>query len=298
MDEPALFSIVLLLVVTACRQDSPPVGPGPTPTPVPGVCDAGEFLDEVFPEPIVEHDVVYSRVTDQFGTHDLGMDIYQPRGDTRRNRPAIVWVHGGKFQQGHKGNLREFAMEFARRGYVCAAIEYRLWRAYDPGAPAAQCVEIAQSDAQAAIRFLRAHAVDLTLDPARVAIAGYSAGSLTSFAVGYQYEFTGDNLSNPGQPHTVIAVMGMDGFLVKPADLLSSDPPFVLFRSGITSDIPDDREDPDAVPKLFAAAETLGIPHELHVVPGADHVNLVKPPFSQVIIAQAAPFLRGYVACR
>jgi acetyl esterase/lipase len=250
----------------------------------------------VFPEPVVQQNVLYSQVTDQFGTHDLRMDIYEPNGDTRPSRPAIVWVHGGHFEQGDKSALREFAREFSRRGYVSAAIQYRLWRALDPNASSKEIVEIAQSDAQAAIRFLRAHAVELSLDPPRIAIAGHSAGSITAFAVGYQYEFTGDDTANPGQPHTVAAVMGMDGFLVKPADLRPNDPPFVLFRSEFNPGSP--RDDPTAIPKLLAAADALGIPYQNHSVKGSTHENMIRPPFSQTIIAQAAPFLRQYVACR
>jgi len=286
------ISVALTLTLSACGA-SPPDGPGPTPTPIPAECGPGDFLDEVFPEPVVDHDVLYSRVTDVFGTHDLGMDIYQPRGDTRPHRPSIVWVHGGTFKTGDKSMLKEFATGYTRRGYVSAAIDYRLWRAYDPDASTKKSAEIAQSDAQAAIRFLRAHAADLALDPARIAIAGYSAGSITAFAVGYQYEFTGDDTANPGQPHTVAAVMGLDGFLVTPADLLANDPPFILF----SSDLGPGRDDPTAIPKLLGAADALGIPHEHYTVTGSMHSNLFKPPFSQIIIAQAAPFLRHYVAC-
>ena len=101
---------------------------------------------------------------------------------------------------GDRSQLADYAVEFARRGYVTATIDYRLLKSYDPFIPLGMALAAAQSDAQAAIRFLRIHADGLAIDPGRIAIGGWSAGSLTAFAVGYNYEFMGDNLDNPGQP--------------------------------------------------------------------------------------------------
>ena len=56
------------------------------------------------------------------------MDVYEPAGDHARNRPAMVWIHGGGFRGGtrHQGNVVGLARAFAQRGYVAASIDYRL----------------------------------------------------------------------------------------------------------------------------------------------------------------------------
>jgi dienelactone hydrolase len=238
--------------------------------------------------------VLYSSVTDDFGVHNLRMDVYQPRGDTGRNRPAIVWIHGGDFRIGTRFQLASFATAFAAKGYVTTSIDYRLLRAFDPVAKLAPSLAVAQSDAEAAVRYLRVHAAEFGIDTSRIAVAGWSAGSITAFAVGYRYEFVGDNTDNLGPSHKVSAVIGMDSFTVTPADMIANDPPFELFRAGLLSD--DDN--PRAVPDLLARADALGIPHALRVIAGADHEDMIHPPYSLTIVAQAAPFLRQFFACR
>src|SRR5262245_2180487 len=182
----------------------------------PRVCAPDQYIEKQFNKVSVKKGVIYSRPTDQYGAHVLRMDIYEPSKDPAAARPAIVWVHGGRFTTGDRSQFRDFAAAFAQRGYVSASIDYRLLRELEPGATVRPSAGAAQSDAQAAIRYLRAHAAQLRIDPSRVAIAGYSAGSITAFEVGYHHVFVGDNTDNPEQPHSVSAVVGMDGFLISP----------------------------------------------------------------------------------
>jgi hypothetical protein len=286
---PAVLGALLL---QGCQSPTgPDGGGGPSPTPPPA-CLAGQYLNDTFAGAQVTGDVLYSSVVDDFGVHDLRMDIYQPSGDTAVNRPAIVFVHGGSFRTGRKEVLADYTIDFARKGYVTASIEYRLLRAYSPGAKLGPALAVAQSDAQAAIRYLRVHAAQLGIDPGRIAIGGHSAGSVTAFAVGYNDAFTGDNTDNLGPPHTVSAVMGLDGFTYKPTE--PNDPPFTLFSSAISQE----EDNTEAIPNLLGQAQALGIPHDHHVVRGADHNGLIRRPYSRTIVAQAAPFLRQFFSCR
>lgn len=256
-------------------------------------CAAGHYLDRAFRDVDVKRGVVYSRPSDSYGVHQLRMDIYRPKGDASRVRPAILWVHGGHFKSGDRGQLSEFAKQFAQRGYLTASIDYRLLRVSDPLTRAGPAAEVAQSDAQAAIRFLRLHAAELGLDPLRIAIAGHSAGSITAFNVGYRHEFMGDNADNPGPPHTVSAVLGIEGHMMGPDDMQPNGPPFLLFRAGRSSG----RDSSAAVSPLIARAEELGIPAETHVVKGATHEGLIREPHLRAVVSQAAPFLRRFLAC-
>lgn len=281
----------LVLPLPACQTPSGPSDDDAQPSPPP-TCSAGQYLDETFAGDVITRGVLYSSVVDGFGVHDLLMDIYRPGGDPSASRPAIVWLFGGNFQSGDRTQLADYAGEFARRGYVAAAIDYRLLRAYDPRTPLATALAAAQSDAQAAVRYLRAHAAQFAIDPARIAIGGWSAGSLTAFAVGYNYEFTGDNTDNAGPSNGVAVVVGLDGYLTALEQMRANDPPFTLFRSEQPAE-----DDPNQLPELLAQAQALGIPYEVRVVPGTAHADLIRPPFNDAIAAQAAPFLRRFF-CR
>jgi acetyl esterase/lipase len=95
------------------------------------------------------------------------LDLYLPR-EARGPRPVIVWVHGGGWQNGSKAQCRPLAEGFVARGYAVASLGYRL---------SGHAIFPAQlEDCKAAIRWLRAHARDYGLDPAKFAAWGSSAG--------------------------------------------------------------------------------------------------------------------------
>jgi predicted esterase len=257
-------------------------------------CAAGRYLDRTFRKLASKRGVIYSRPTDSYGVHELRMDLYWPKKDGARARPAIVWVHGGSFTRGNRNMLSEVAKQFAQLGYLTASIDYRLLRVPEPHARAGPAADMAQSDAQAAIRFLRLHAAKFGVDPQRIAIGGHSAGSVTAFHVGYRHELLGDNGDNPGPPHTVSAVVGLEGYMIAPDDMQAGDPPFVLFRSGRAR---PGREDAPAVSPLFPRAEELGITAQTHLMKGATHDDLIREPYVRRIVSEAAPFLRRFLAC-
>ncbi|MDG1895332.1 MAG: SMP-30/gluconolactonase/LRE family protein [Fuerstiella sp.] len=116
------------------------------------------------PDNVHEHlNVVFA----QFGHRKLLADVFVPRPETA-NRPAVVVVHGGGWLNGDKTKFRALALELARRGFVTAAIEYRL------GGEA--IFPAAVHDCNAAVRFLRASAAEYKIDPDRISAVGGSAG--------------------------------------------------------------------------------------------------------------------------
>lgn len=87
-------------------------------------------------------------------------------------RPAVVLFHGGGPVGGSPLQDLDWAEPLAQRGYVAVMAGYRLFDA-EAGANAwpAQL-----EDAQRAIRWVRAHAADLHVDPNRIAAMGHSSG--------------------------------------------------------------------------------------------------------------------------
>lgn len=94
---------------------------------------------------MVTRDVVYGRApvgvaTDGAKARDLLLDAYRPAADGKplTDRPAIVMAFGGAFHRGSKGDfvftsegaqdssMADYCRTFARAGYACFSIDYRL----------------------------------------------------------------------------------------------------------------------------------------------------------------------------
>lgn len=161
---------------------------------------------------VVTSDLAFGSAPDEYGVNEtLRLDLYDP-GDTARARPALVLVHGGGFSRGDKAEpvYAAAARAFAGRGFVVASVNYRLRPDVYPGYPVASVD--AQHDVQAAVRWLRAHAAELRIDPARLAVTGHSAGAITALRVATNPHDPGDS-GTPGQSSAVSAVLAVSGFL-------------------------------------------------------------------------------------
>lgn len=106
------------------------------------------------------------------------LDLYLPEGRTAGVKsPALVWIHGGSWVGGEKGEARakEICSTLVGAGYVAVSINYKLGRNTWP-----------QNllDAKNAVRFLRAHADEYGIDPDRIAVGGGSAGGHLALMVG------------------------------------------------------------------------------------------------------------------
>jgi alpha-L-fucosidase 2 len=105
----------------------------------------------------------------------LQLDLETPEGPGPF--PAVLFVHGGDFVAGNrKGVNRSLVADLRQAGIAWASIEYRLAPKYHYPAPV--------EDIESAVRFLKSHAKEYHLDPARLALMGESAGVLLVSYVG------------------------------------------------------------------------------------------------------------------
>jgi acetyl esterase/lipase len=95
------------------------------------------------------------------------LDIYRRDGADRA--PVIVFFYGGSWQGGRKETYRFAAAGLARRGFVVAVPDYRVY----PEVRFPGFIE----DGAAAVRFARDHARRYGGDPARIVLMGHSAGA-------------------------------------------------------------------------------------------------------------------------
>lgn len=139
---------------------------------------------------VIEENVVYGNAIHAFTglPEPLEMDVYYPNAnvDATTNRPLILCIHGGGFIGGDKSEMAYQAIEFARRGFVVANINYRLgWNCDNVlcvncyGSNLQKAIYSAVQDARAALRYCAAHASAYGLNPHQIFINGQSAGAIT-----------------------------------------------------------------------------------------------------------------------
>jgi acetyl esterase/lipase len=227
----------------------------------------------VFRHIAVDRAVKYGSAPDGRGAPvALLLDLYRPRGDHRARRPAMVWVHGGGFAGGTRTHrtLRSLALGSARRGYVAVSVDYRILSPGGCDVMGAACRAAAiadQHDVQAAVRWLRANAARLRIDPARIAVGGTSVGGILSYLVGTRAEDPGDT-GNPGFSSAVrgfVSIAG--GFPGGGGYATPGDAPGLLFHGTADRVVPFSWS-ADAARALRDA----GVPAILERIPRGQHV--------------------------
>lgn len=101
-----------------------------------------------------------------YGPHERNkIDLYVPKSD--KPLPVLLWIHGGGWEGGDKGNGGP-TISYLSKGYAVAAANYRLSQ---------HAVWPAQiEDCKSAVRWLRANAGKYNLDKDRIGCVGTSAG--------------------------------------------------------------------------------------------------------------------------
>jgi predicted esterase len=246
----AVLSLVIAIAVAVCAPAASAAPSGGSTDAAGGRADPKRYVDMVFPDTSVTTDVVYAEAPSLVtgSAVPLKLDIVEPAADEQRRRPAIVWVHGGGFRAGTKAMTMPMATDYARRGYVSFSIDYRLdpanrcqdvqdGRVTDPAeleAERARCtaaIMAAQHDAQAAIRWVRAHASTYGVDPSKIAIAGFSAGAVTALHVAYRSDDPGDVGDADGTDSRVQAALSASGCNYEPSTIGSGDAPVFLLHA-------------------------------------------------------------------
>jgi acetyl esterase len=150
---------------------------------------------------IAPKDHAERRLDIPYGPHERQrFDAFLPK-DNGKNRPAVVFVHGGAFTDGSRNRSAEVYSNvlyyFSRFGIVGINSGYRL--AADAPYPGAT------EDIAAIISHLRAHPGDYGIDPSRIFLMGHSAGG--AHVGSYAYD---PSCQPPGGPQIggVIVVSG------------------------------------------------------------------------------------------
>jgi len=203
---------------------------------------------------------------------NLYMDIYEPTGDTLSKRPLVIVCFGGGFLSGSKDHWSIVLLceQLAKRGYVAAAIDYRLGMNIFDSDLANRAVYRGLQDGRSAVRFFRADADganNYKVDPDHIFIGGHSSGAFIGLHNAYldkeeerpisTYEWmqdgntipdqgciecVGDNTSYDGHANGVFSLAGALGFtsFIESED----DPKVVMFHSTDDETVPYDSGEP------------------------------------------------------
>ena len=116
------------------------------------------------------------------------LDLHVPEGGGPA--PVVVYFHGGAFVGGDKHPCApQLAADLAARHVAFACADYRLAPAVRYPAP--------MRDGARAVQWLRAHAGDYGLDPARVGLMGLSAGAGIALWVAFRPDLADPSSSDP-----------------------------------------------------------------------------------------------------
>ncbi|MBE6935734.1 MAG: alpha/beta hydrolase [Ruminococcaceae bacterium] len=163
------------------------------------------------------------------GSETLLMDCFYLEGSPAP-RPAIIWIHGGGFTEEWVTRLSRPEKSFlalVERGYFIASIDYRLAQV-DP-------FPAQIHDAKCAVRYLKAHAEALGIDPDRIAVWGESCGGQLAglMAVRGGIEgFEGEGGWNEFDSDIAAAVSWYGGFNIAKFTAMQQDPRFITMYGG------------------------------------------------------------------
>ncbi|EWS99701.1 esterase [Intrasporangium oryzae NRRL B-24470] len=101
---------------------------------------------------------------------DARLDVFAPGGlQDGEARPTIVWIHGGAFISGAKGDIANYLRVLAGHGYTTVGVDYSI----SPEARYPRALE----QVNRALGHVTRNATRLHVDPSRIVLAGDSAGS-------------------------------------------------------------------------------------------------------------------------
>lgn len=119
------------------------------------------------------------------GDTKLNLYIFEPVAAS--NAPAIVFFFGGAWSTGSPQQFEDQCRHLAERGMVAITADYRVKTRQN--AKPTQCV----ADARSAIRWVRANAAKLGVDPNRIAAGGGSAGGHLAACTAFISQFDEPN---------------------------------------------------------------------------------------------------------
>ncbi len=269
-------------------------------------------------------------VADPEATQVLSLDLYQPTDDEMEERPLIVLAFGGAFILGSRKDdyMVDLCGYYTERGYVCAAIDYRLTPEIltVPGDSSTYAaVAKGTHDMRAAVRYFHKEAATYRIDTNKIYVGGASAGAIAAIHTAYLdkeeeipdilVDFMNDygglegQSGNEGYSSAVAGVISMSGAIGDTAWIAPNDIPIVSLHGTGDTIVPYGHD----LITLFSInvlihgsgsihehCENIGLTHALHTHPGAGHtpfvnVNLFPNPNAPAYYDTTVAFIQDFM---
>lgn len=260
------------------------------------------------------------------GVDTLKMDLYYPQTvvDIVQERPCIVFFYGGAWVLGSKedAGIKQKCFEWARRGFVVAAPNYRIgWNcsASDLLGVCVLCqgnyydmntaIYRGAQDVRAAMRYLTAKKLVFHIDSSQMFVGGESAGSFNAMHGAYwthdyakkifngtpyktlgSIDSAGDYLN---QKFQIKGIISNCGAVYSDTNLKFSNIPMVAFHDNLDCVVPYQTNQvlnccatsffwANGDQKIYTALKNNGTPAELHTVVGATPAHCSYPAITLV----------------
>jgi para-nitrobenzyl esterase len=267
-------------------------------------CDGNRYIKDVFTDTTQKKGVLYGRNNVSGVNIGLLMDVVEPKGDALAKRPLIILAFGGGFVQGARNEkyMLDICQTFAKKGYVCATIDYRLYdllKGFPDSLKITPTIVGAIHDMKAAIRFFRKDAAagnTFKIDTNNIIVGGLSAGAITAMhvahldstdviapwlrtIVGKEGGFEG-NSGNAGFSSSVKGAISLSGGLYQKEYIDANDVPFIAYHGttdvvvpfGYGLNVYGFYTDGDSSCNTYA--RSLGIRSSLITVKGGGHTDI------------------------
>ena len=295
--------IALLLTGSIALRAQAPATPAATPAKVP--------WKKVLPETPPGFTLVTKDVA-VYPEHTVTLTLYVP--EKAGKYPAVLDIHGGGWKQRQVEQDKPMMERLATHGFVTAIVAYRL--STEAKYPAAIY------DCKAAVRYLRAHAEELKIDPERIGVMGGSAGGhltgLLAMTNGLpEFEGDGPNRDQSSAVKAAIVMAGSQDLVAANKD--KSNEGTVAFLGATYQEKPEiyaqaspiTHVRPGVPPTIFIEGEkdslkvgraemqdklrALGIETEVHTLKDAPHPFWMSQPWCDETVEIAAAFFKKHL---
>jgi len=245
------------------------------------------YKDLVFSEITVQENISYSPGIEAGVKKKFHLfDFYEPLSDSTPKRPLIIWLHGGGFTLGSKKakGIQLWSKSFAKRGYACAALNYRLSKKL----PLFNFLELKRScyeavlDVEQAVAFFKKNQARFRIDTNRIILAGNSAGGMIALQAVYSShaelaasaQLLDANIASDEHNRChIAAVINFWGALFNIEWLKNSHTPIFSAHGSKDGTVPFNNKDTSLYGSyaIHNRANTLNIPNRLQVYKGYSH---------------------------
>lgn len=238
------------------------------------------------------------------GKVKLDLHIFKPVDDKKKH-PTIVFFHGGGWSEGMPDWFFSTCQEYAKKGWLAVAVEYRLRNRHGTLPPEAI------ADGKSTIRYLRTNADRLQIDTNKIVASGNSAGANLALALA-----TIDTLDEKNENTKISSVPNVVLLNSVAPDLTQGDfwqqyftnkdflkrisplyqvranlPPILILQGSKDNNVPL-----QPVKDFVEKMQTAGNNCELHVLDGAGHFIWYDRRFTKQVAEYRQDFLKrlGY----